>query len=116
MRVRTPVTLFVVCALATAVSAQEAPPDEAPARTVPGTPTATSLDELLGLVEEGFSEERAANRKREAHFERAKEEQERLLEAANQVVRTAARWPAPTADLEGWERARRDLWDAAHSA
>ena len=67
--------------------AAEAPPEaaeasagaaapSAPARTVP---QAKSLDELLRLVREGWSEERRENREREARFRAAKDEQARLL-------------------------------------
>ena len=42
-------------------------------------PEAKSLDELLGLVEKGFREERAANQAREERFRGAKDQQGQLL-------------------------------------
>jgi biopolymer transport protein ExbB len=48
--------------------------------TDPDRPAVSSLEELLDLVEQGFSLEREENKQREAAFVRAKEEQGALLE------------------------------------
>ena len=45
-------------------------------------PEPKSIEELVDFVKRGYSEEREANRAREERFEKAKEEQERLLEEA----------------------------------
>jgi biopolymer transport protein ExbB len=81
--------LFAAClAFAAGAAAQggtTAPPPSA-------APQAKSLDELLNMVKQGFSQERQENRQREAHFQRAKTEQEGLLaEALADLSRTLTR-------------------------
>jgi len=63
--------IFVVCVAALPARAQAPPSD---------LPVADSLEELLDLVEKGFSREREESQEREARFVRAKEEQTQLLE------------------------------------
>jgi biopolymer transport protein ExbB len=68
-----------------------------PAAPPPPPPDAKSLDELLDLVEKGFSREREENRLRVERFRQAKDEQERLLA---QALATAARQEARSERLE----------------
>jgi biopolymer transport protein ExbB len=69
-------TLFVFAAVS--VAETEDPAVESAAAAVP--PVASSLDELVDLVEKGFIHERAESQQREARFVRAKEDQTALLE------------------------------------
>ena len=79
--------LVAAAVLALPVSAQEqeaaAEPEaasEAPAaEEEPDVPEARSLDELLELVKQGWSEERKENKAREARFRRNKAEQQQLV-------------------------------------
>ncbi len=71
----------MVFALCLAIAPSQAPAQDAGAPpTVSNSPTARSLEELLDLVEMGFSREREENRLREAQFVRDKDEQAALLE------------------------------------
>jgi biopolymer transport protein ExbB len=86
MRVRDTLLPVAAClafaAGASAQSPEEASakaPEEETAAPPSAAPQARSLDELLNMVGQGFSQERQENREREAHFARAKEEQEQLL-------------------------------------
>jgi len=56
--------------------------DRARARAAAEAPQPTSLQELLDLVQQGFTVERKENLEREAAFKRAKADQQRLLEQA----------------------------------
>ena len=86
--------LVAAAALALPVSAQEqeaaAEPEaasEAPAaEEEPDVPEARSLDELLELVKQGWSEERKENKAREARFRRNKAEQQQLLKDAKVIL------------------------------
>jgi biopolymer transport protein ExbB len=62
---------------------------EAPEVAIPlaPPPEADSLDRLLELVKQGYSQERDDNRKRVERFRRAKAEQEQLLEQSLAVLR-----------------------------
>ena len=81
--------------------AQQATGDEAPESQTGSDaappPEAKSLDELLEMVQKGFSQEREVNRQREERFQQAKEDQARLLErrgdrrAAEETLRLAAK-------------------------
>ena len=71
-------------ALAQDAAAQQEPAAEPAAPVVPpaAPPQPKSLDQLLEMVRDGFETERAANRQRQAEFERNKSDQERLLSEA----------------------------------
>jgi biopolymer transport protein ExbB len=75
----------------TAAQAQSAETQEAaaPVAPIPEPPQPKSLDQLLEMVRDGFETERAANRRREAEFERNKADQERLLSEALAKLATA---------------------------
>ena len=105
MQLRVALAAGWILVAAGAVHAQDAPeaakPAEAEESPIPAAdesvepaslpsppPEAKSLDELLDLVETGFSREREENRLRVERFRQAKQEQERLLA---QVLATAAR-------------------------
>jgi biopolymer transport protein ExbB len=85
-------SLAVALLAAPAAWSQEAPP--APPEPVAPEPVAPqseppkpkSLDELLDLVERGFDQERAENRRREQEFQRAKQQQARLLAEAEATL------------------------------
>ncbi len=97
----TPVIAALALAAAPRALAQEAaaegaePAEAAPEEALPPAPPppkATSLDELLELVRQGFKAEREENQRREQEFRRAKEEQARLLsEAEATLAREEAR-------------------------
>ena len=78
---------MLVVSVAAAAAETEDPASESSA--VPVAPVARSLDELLDLVEKGFSRERAENQQREARFVRAKQEQAGLLEEIQAEVAAA---------------------------
>jgi biopolymer transport protein ExbB len=58
----------------------------APATDMPAAPEPKSLDELLDMVRRGFEAEREENRKREAEFQRNKQDQARLLSEAQATL------------------------------
>jgi biopolymer transport protein ExbB len=82
--------------LATPAFAQEPPaPDAEPAAEAeaapapaptPAPPEPKSLDELIELVRQGFQQESAENREREAAFKAAKDDQQRLLAEALETL------------------------------
>jgi len=72
--------------LTLSVAAVEAQEPIAESTTPSVQPAARSLDELLDLVKTGFNREREDNRRREARFLRAKEEQAALLEEIQRRV------------------------------
>jgi biopolymer transport protein ExbB len=79
-----------------------APPEpaaeaDAPVTPLPAPPQPKSLDELLEMVRQGFEAERAENRRREAEFQRNKEDQQRLL---NEALAVLAREEATSQRLE----------------
>jgi len=91
MRVRTTLgSLVLTFALATPALAQDGSEAEGAATPSPPPPTeapqAKSLDELLGLVKQGFSEERKRNEAREQRFEQAKVEQASTLASTLAVL------------------------------
>jgi biopolymer transport protein ExbB len=98
-------TVVILVATAMAAQAQEPPPGSAPAAADPpaaasniaDAPEATSLDELLDLVETGFRREQEADRARVARFIQAKEEQAELL---GQLLKRVAREEARSERLE----------------
>jgi biopolymer transport protein ExbB len=92
-------TLFVSVSLAVAAAtahaqdaakpAAPADPEAAPADTIPPAPEQPkpkSLFELLDLVKQGLEVESEENRQREQRFVSAKQEQDRLLAEAREVV------------------------------
>ena len=97
--------LLCVLLVAGAVHAQDAPASEEAQPADPtlehATPSAPpkpkSLDDLLDLVERGFSEEREKSLLREERFQRAKDQQTALLE---QALRAVAQREARSEQLE----------------
>ena len=79
-------SLMLIVSASVAVAAAEIQNPTAEPSRAPAPPVARSLDELLDLVEKGYSSERDENRQREARFARAKEDQAELLDEISAEV------------------------------